>query len=290
MVTALLFLASPGAFAFEELQTYGVGNFDGTGECSAGSDLSFTVTQADAFRDIVAAWGTWDGTTSQVGNLSVDGHDFADASLDSPAWGEDSVTDEGIDDADVAYLSSHGTFDCSGGAGESFSVMVMGDGNDNSGEECWLETDSDPSASQTQDILVGNTDTEIIYFDTCSSAQKCVFDNDGYDPVNGAELIMWAGYHGVSFDSSAQVTALENYVSNSRVSGVGDNWLDYRWVNSIFADSDQCPTVIIWGSSSTNRDDMYNNGGVEDWIDTGAHTGMGFYFITNCDPADGNQL
>jgi hypothetical protein len=153
-----------------------------------------------------------------------------------------------------------------------------------------VDTDEISVGGGGQEVYVGNADTELLYADTCSSAQKCVFDNGGFDAPDGPEFLMWSGFHGNSFDSYSESQAVGDYVAASRVTGAGDNWLDYRWINSFWSDSDQCPVAIVYGSSNANRDQMYNYGGVEDWIATGSHTGISYYYITGCDPNNGATL
>lgn len=287
MTTAWLLILVPGAGALEEAHSYGVELFGGTGECSGG-DLDYTIDQADAVRDVFSGWissSLWD-EAHQYGNQGVDRADFADVSLMS--WGDDALDIYGAEDADVVYISTHGNSNCNGGQGSSYSTFTMG--QDHTGQDCTIDTDTNTGTPVHQDLLIGNTDTKIMLVDACESVQKCVWDNDGYDQIDGSHLRMYGGFHGKSFDRLPQVTAVEDYASNSRLSGAGDNWLDFRWVNSIFANEDHCPTAIVWGETSTVRDSFYNNGGLDDWIDTGANTGQTFYYISGCDPDYGDPL
>jgi hypothetical protein len=287
----LVLLGAFPASAYEEIHVYGVNNYNGTGECGAcigpncTSDLAWTDDSTLAVNNVVTGWSTWDGDAQRHLNTNVKGKHFTDAAF----GGSDTASDWGIDDADVVYFAGHGTFSCANGAGRSYSTLHMGSSAFDAGS-CAVDTHDMMAGGGGQDIWVGNTDTEIVYADSCSSAQKCVFDNDGYDALDGAELLMWAGFHGNSFDSYDQYIAMRDYTAASRVSGVGDNWLDYRWINSSSADSDQCPVAMVYGSSTANTDNMYNNGGVEDWIATGSHTWVTYYYIAGCDPSNGFSL
>jgi hypothetical protein len=54
--------------------------------------------------------------------------------------------------------------------------------------------------------------------------------------------------------------------------------------NSWDPPGDNCPMVNIWGSSATNCDNQYNNGGFKDFKDTGTHTVRKLYWVGGCDP------
>jgi hypothetical protein len=39
-----------------------------------------------------------------------------------------------------------------------------------------------------------------------------------------------------------------------------------------------------------DRDDFFDNAGLDDRFDTGSHTESSFYFLSNCDPDNGPVL
>jgi hypothetical protein len=101
-------------------------------------------------------------------------------------------------------------------------------------------------------------DLEIMLVDGCQSAQYCVWTGGGYHEMVRTEFLMWAGYPGNTWDSEDNADQIEDYAAASRLHGVGDDWLDHMYDESLFGPS--CPTVIIGGSSDTNIDNMYDNG------------------------------
>lgn len=293
-VTLLLIVnVSQGA---DEAIAFGVEGF-GTSPlcCESCDDLSWSHDQANALDDVFDGWqasGWWHSSYAYL-TSDTDGRDFMDPSVSKDDVSEEDYLDNyGVDHADVGYISTHGGHTCQSGSGVYFSWFWMGD--DNPDEECAIHTDMEESTPGSEgDIELGDPDEDgdlkIMLVDACRGGQYCVWNNGGYAPVDGPQFLMWASYHGDSYDSSGQVTALENYAAASRTGGVGDNWLDFRFdERSVFPD--QCPTVIVWGSSESSRDEMYHNGGLDDWTATGSHTGTTIYFFCNCNPDNGDPI
>jgi hypothetical protein len=86
------------------------------------------------------------------------------------------------------------------------------------------------------------------------------------------------------------VQPLEDYVDSSRYSGLGENWLAERVVWESGDNTDQCPTVAVFGSSSSLRHNLFYNGGLDDHLDTGSHTGGSYFYLSGCDPINGPEL
>ncbi len=290
MIILLLGILSP-AHALDEVISFGVDEHDST--CSGNDDLDFAIAQAGAFDDVFDGWitsGYWDESI-QRGDASVDEEDFTDSTQYSAPWGADDVDNVGSDYADVAYLSTHGVSECESG---HWSRVVMGQDTVSSDGRCRTytntHTNNTPSTREMEYGNQTNGDAEVLILDACQSVHKCVWENAGYNGMDGTNFEALIGFHGDSFDRSDQVAAVEDYASTSRTSGLGDHWLDERVVWNIFANLDQCPTVVIWGSSSANRDDLFDNGGLDDRFDAGSNTANTFYFLNNCDPDNGEVL
>jgi hypothetical protein len=269
----------------QDYHGYAVEDYRQTGACCADSsctNLNQTIDQATAFDDIFDTWQTngWWTSSTVYTDLTVDPEDWTDGARDT--WGNDAGSG-GVDYADVGYFSGHGGHDCSS-PGLGYSWVTMGENH--TGQDCRPE--SDDSSNDANWLF--DDDLEIVILDSCEGMQKCVWNRDGYDNTDGSSLRMIAGFHGTSYDLAGQVGALEDYANNSRLSGAGDNWLEYRAIWWPLPDLDQCPTALVWGSSQTYTDDFYNNGGLDDWTYVGSHTMNTYYYLTNCDPGEGDQL
>ncbi len=133
-------------------------------------------------------------------------------------------------------------------------------------------------------------DTEILILFGCNTLQKCVWEGAGYGGVFGDEMNMIAGFHGWSVDTAANEFRITDYAEAGRYNGVGDYWLDSQVVWNSGVNTDQCPTVLIWGSSSTVRQDFFDSGGLQDYYSTGVHNGSTFFSLSGCDPPNGEVL
>lgn len=301
----LLLLLQPRAFAIDEFHGYGVNLFTASDECCGSTsndfnvgaqnvpgecpttshvssyNLSYCVAQATVIDNVFDDWqffGNWD-ESHDYSNQGVDPADFADADLVS--WGDDGLDVFGADDADVAYISSHGSQTCDSTNGwHSFQRM----GDVHSGQDCTPETYDDDAIGK---MFVGDEDMEILVADSCNSVQNCVWDNDGYNDFNGTSLRMIAGYNGLSVDSYDQQNAAFNYFDATRLTGAGDHWLDHRYLSNWNGTDDQCPVVIVYASDTTTATDFYNNAGMGDRFSTGTVAVLQRHRLTGCVPADG---
>ena len=281
--------AVSGARADDEAVAYGIDEFSASGACIPGEpeyDLSYSVAFAEAFDDAFDGWvgrGKW-GTSLLYRDTAVDDRDWTDSGK-QPSWGADDNDPYGADHADVAMISTHGTCSTSG----NYSSLTMGDGDN---YDCSIRSDDD---MRFGDGGSGN-DLDIVVLAACLTAQFEVWDAHGYDEVqvSGGSLNTWLGFHGLSFDSSTDLNHIESFVNNSRRNGLGDNWVDKMSRNTIHTDDgvfDECATAVIWASSESKCDDVYNDGGFSDRNNDGSsHSETCFYFIEGCNPEDGTAL
>ncbi|MBI2566417.1 MAG: hypothetical protein HYV63_05230 [Candidatus Schekmanbacteria bacterium] len=276
-------LAPRSALAAQnEVIAYGVDSF--SSECG-GNDLDWSVAFAEAVYDIFNEWrsdGDWDQVSISK-NTGVDGRDWTDASKDDGAYqvADDENDPYGADHADVAFLSSHGNRTASSSGGY-LSRFVMGDDTD------------DCSVSTENDLLLGNGsygDAEIAIFATCHSGDYTVWQHDGYDQVmsSSGSLNTYLGFHGVSYDSRTERNELEDFVNASYSNGLGDNWLDemYGW----YVIYEQCPVAIVWSSSDSTADSVYDYGGFADRDNFGSSKSQStYYYLKGCNPQGADKL
>jgi len=179
---------------------------------------------------------------------------MADRSLDSD--GDDHIANYGWDTHDLAFLYSHGGKSCS----SEYSSVKMGRGTD----QCKLYIGKDYSGNDAWwgGGQSGGSDLNIAIIDTCQSVHKCVWAGGGYRNNSGSFGAL-LGFHGESYDSSTHTGNFEDFVDMSRYDGLGLNWVtemtEFYGVNE-----DECATVVTIGSTSSDRNNIYNNGGLQD--------------------------
>lgn len=280
-----LALALPrSAHAWEETHVYGIANFDGAGECTNGGTHARHTTTAALFAapfQVYAPLGLWDETSTK-NNLDARGSYFTD-STEAASCGcvaDDQSLDSGVDEADVIFVHTHGGHSESG---SYYTNLSMG----NASYACSVRTDNNMKFG------VNGGDIEIAVVKACQSGDYNVWANQGYRQKiteSASSMSTWNAFHGNSSCSSATETEVSSYAWSSLYSGVGDNWLDLFYDDDAAVDSDDCPTSIIMGSSSSLRSTMYTYGGFMDRKDTGSKTGSTIHYIGGCDPAGGIVL
>jgi len=270
------------ARALNETHVYGIANFGGTNQCGT-SDQTHSVhtDTAAAFADefqALQATGDWDQVDT-MNNTNARGSYFTDAAKDS-ANGDDLHTDKGADEADVVYIHTHGGHSLSG----AYSSLEMG----NASYSCNVYTDSDMLFGDS----AGAGDLEIAVVKACESGDYDVFLAGGYGAlkVDDSVFTMWNAFHGDSSCGNFVTRYVEDYAAESVYEGVGENWLDEAYSNSIFTNGDDCPTSIVFGSTSSLRLSMYEHGGWRDKKDTGSKTGSTIHYFGNCNPDNGSKL
>lgn len=281
LALSLTVLLGGDARGSNEAVAYGVSNFDSLGECGpALGDRPNMVTMSTAFHNQFTTWknqGLWDKATLYT-NKQVAWTDWTDAS--KLGGGADSVDPDGADHADVAFLATHAGRKITGG--RYYSEFVMGYDWDGSVPGCRLYTDSD--------ALWGNSggDLEIVVTFGCQSADYAVWkgsgNNRGYDPIRTTDgaFSTYLGFHGNSVSSNSDSPVMfKSFVAQSLNNGIGDNWVDF--LHDISGNT-QCPTAIIFGSSSDLHRSMYDFGGFADRKNTGQNTGSTFFYIKGCAP------
>lgn len=271
------------AYADWESVAFSVGSFNGSGECSCTSSDGKACSEGSWFENAAISF---DNGMEEIGyaqtkrwhNQQVDGKDFVDPDLYS--YGRDYHDDQGTDFADVIFLSTHGGAKCESPTYRSWWTM----GASNTGETCSPRTD--------QHVQWGDEDANVAMFMACQSAQKCVWENDGYDQIATGSFSTLLGFHGFSWQTDANVSRINNHIVSSENDHIGDNWVDdmtyiHNWS---WQDPEQCGVAIVWGSSSSKRDNQYYWGGFKDFNDTGSKTGSTYYYISGCDPEGGVSL
>lgn len=277
-------LAAPAGAAGDFIG-FSVTNFRGAshGECSS-SNLWWTGWMNDNIHDVFSDWvgtGSWDGARKKK-EKDVDGVDFED-----PAFGgDDDNSTLGCDTGDVCFLSTHGGSYFSGADSESYVYWRMGD-------------NSSDCTPESLEMRYGNSpgDTEILIVDACESGQWGVWKDTNQSTQTGffhfvsstSTFSTFLGYHGLAPDRYAFI---DNYARDVYSDGVGVDWLAEAYVSGNMEDNqDTCPVAIVFGQGSSNRDLMYEWGGMADRKNTGTRTsGATYYYIVGCDPAAGNPV
>jgi hypothetical protein len=293
-IVAISLLFATSSFADYEGVTFDVGLYassnPGEGRCCSNcSDLSTVDEYADSFfsglqvieYDVVA----------QSHNLGVDDADFSDNDW-FPNWGADHVSTTGVDWADVAFYIGHGHHECDGTY--YYSKYQMGENHGTQdGHTCAVRS-ADRTGSSNGHMTYGEggsgEDLNALVLYTCEGVHYCVWQHGGYAPMDNGHFCILNGFHGVATAPAGDADDVWYYVVSSSTSGIGDNWIDSFFCSSCNGSYDRCPTSIIWGSSSTVRSNIFNYAGFKDFDDEGAHNGTTFFYISGCDPDNGEKL
>ncbi len=281
-LTMVLALAAGESHAYDETHAYGVANFGGSGECSGASTHSIHEDTADAFDDHfddLVADGDWN-QSYQRNNTSVRGSYWTDSSKagDCSCTADDTRASYGADEADVIFIHTHGSH--KDGASTNYSKIGMG----NSSYDCWVRTD---------DNMLFNSDLEIAVIKACQSGDYEVWQNGGYRQqitTTSSSFTMWNAFHGDSSCGSKVKRYVKRYAEDSDSNGVGENWIDEAYDKDWGSNNDDCPVSIVFGSTSSKRENMYEWGGWRDRKDTGSKTGSTIFYIGGCDPSSGISL
>ncbi len=277
-------LATAGAVhAAHETHSYGVANFGGANECgSSGSTHPIHEDTSDAFDDVfddMQSDGIWTSSYMRDNQLAR-GSYWTDSSKAGACscTADDVRSNYGADEADVVFIHTHGDHVSSGGTHRT--SLLMG----NSSYDCWV---------RTNDNMMWDSDLDIAVVKACQSGDYDVWQNGGYRQQftdSGSQMRMWNAFHGNSSCGNHVTNYVEDYAEDSIYNGVGENWLDEAYDWDAGANNDDCPTSIVFGSSSYNRDLMYEYGGWRDRKNTGSRTGSTIYYISGCDPSSGRSL
>lgn len=261
---------------------------DRDADMSSAHDLPDSVDMAAKVYGVLDDWkgdGDWDAVHEYT-NSSVLKASFLDQSRF--AAGADGLRPGGLDVFDVAFISTHG-FSVSAG-GKYYSALGMG--STTSG--CLARTNLMRFGNAGSNGVTGDLDVLITY--ACQSVQREVYENDGYDVMNGSgdAYRLFLGFHGSSW--SGHKNDVEDYFEGSRRSGIGSHWLSelYAWgytsSTSDSADREQCPTAVIWGDSSSSITSFYRDSGLGSRSETGSKTHKSMHWLSGCDPKNGSPL
>lgn len=269
-------IVSASAFAEYEMVAFGVRSFGAADECP-GSDLTYPVLDATKVHNALEDLGY--DQHQLYSSHDVDGRDFTDRARED--WGRDENDPTGTDFADVVFYAGHGFRKCE--ANKYYSGLVMGDFNH--GNETCL-----PNSKSNMIFGDSGGDANVLVFAACQSAQYCVWDHLGYNPLLNNMANILNGFHGASHDDSTLDELYEDYIYSAENNGLGDDWVDLLTIIRSGSDNDDCATSVIYGKYRSDRDNQYNNGGFFDFKDTGSHSGTGMYYICDCDPNAGDPL
>ncbi|NOJ91393.1 hypothetical protein D7W82_04355 [Corallococcus sp. CA049B] len=274
---AALALLLPAAALANETHVYGIANFGGAGQCSAESHPVHTKTAAEfaSYFNSLKSSGHWSDVQT-INNAGVRADIWTDASKAAAVDAKDTQANVGVDDANVLFVHTHGGHN----EGALRSWLVMG----NNVDACSAVTDTH--------MRLGNGKLNIAVVKACQSGDYQVWKQGGYQtlvtPSSG--FSMWNAFHGDSACGNFVKRYVRRYVANSRVDGVGENWIDeaYRW--RAFKNNDDCPVSIVFGATEAQSVAMYEAGGWNDRKNTGSKVGSNIAYVGGCDPDNGQKL
>jgi hypothetical protein len=316
---AFVLFAAP-SYSLYEVSIFRVSAFGDPGECY-GDDSTLN----HYWTDLVSARAddTWD--YDDIGfvqvNSAVDSEDFTDYTRFT-SWGDDMDYSDGTDWADTVFITTHGyskcmelvdpydestgdwlccghdgyncgrdpadypDFSCSS---NNYSRFTMGD---NSTGRCYVFTND--NGGDPGNIYLGNTitgqgtgDANVFFTTACDSLDPCVRHLGGYDDMDAGSFNTYLGFYGRHDFAQGGTVAFNAFLTGATNDAIGSEWLSHEYyLNGGGNDGYVCPMVLIWGSSSSNCDNMYNNGGFKDFKDTGSHTTTKMYWVGGCDPED----
>jgi hypothetical protein len=145
-----------------------------------------------------------------------------------------------------------------------------------------------------EDWEFGNAagELEIAVVNACQSMDFEVWQGRGHWEFvdSGSTFTMFNAYHGNVHCSDARTADIGDYSDDSVWDGAGDNWMDEMHDNSGSVNGDDCPVSVVFGSSRSLREHMYEYGGWRDREDTGTKSGSTYWYFAGCDPGGGSVL
>ena len=287
MTCAAVLTISPAVTrGVDEVHVYGVAKNGGTHECLTAAkshDMhTLTATAFSAWFSGLVGLGEWDDVRAN-NDSDCWGRLWTDASKSASCGcvASDSADRFGVDDADVLFIHTHG------GHSATASTLTMGN-------------DYDTCAASTSTHMKFNDDLQIAVIKACESGNYEVWyddpanstDNTTYRTqftTSSSQFSVWNAFHGTSSCGTHVVWYVTTYAMESSYNGVGENWIDEAYDDNR-ANEDDCPVSIVFGSSSSNRNLMFEYGGWLDRKDTGSKTASSYFRISGCDPAAGIVL
>jgi hypothetical protein len=274
-VIAVLWSSCSTAYAETEGVAFGIRNFSAsTASCDNSlADLPNAIVNADGFMDGLVAIG-YDQTPQEWTDSNVWGTSWDDGHAQSR------TEEHGADWADAVFIETHGGHVCSAEYGSYYSHFTTG------------HRDVGPCTIRShQHMKFGdggaNEEANVIVQYSCESAHYCVWQHGGYTNLQGGSFQMLLGFHGKGYDYDADMS---DYVADTETESIGAHWRNVMYIEDIYPGIDQCPTAVVFGNSGSNRDNFFLHGGWNDFTTTGGTTSSTFYYLCECDPADGVPL
>lgn len=171
----------------------------------------------------------------------------------------------------------------------NYSRFTMGD---SLGNGCYIYT-NERDASHPGNIYFGNTitgqgtgDANIFFTTSCNSIDPCVRHYGGYNDMDAGGFNTYLGFYGRHDFSTGGTDAFDAFLTDATNNQIGSEWLTHQHYPNGEASpkGDVCPMALIWGSSASNCDYMFDYGGFKDFKNTGTHTTKVMYWVGGCDP------
>lgn len=264
-------LSVSSARADTESVSFGVNDYGNGVLCNA-SDLDWSVDDAIMFMETTRDGNHFD-TIYYWTQGGVDWVDLVEGQSDE-------VSFYGADWADITFFSGHGGPAHCPASGSRWGIIIAGDHGPVGPSQCEVRLGS----SSTNMVLAeGGANSDVNYIMTHSSQtlEFCAADGgwisgwvDGGN--SGTQLTMLTGFHNSPQDEDHNDTEIRDYLITSDLADVGDNWTDLLGARD--GTGDDCPVVNILADTTNDAINLHDNGGINDWINTGNHDGN-FYWV-----------
>lgn len=240
-------------------------------------DLLYSDDIAGKWHDEIAPWSFTANT--RLNDFAAEMEDIIDDDIDPEAEGTDDQSGDGIDTYDIALVLAHGSAAVCGPSCTDWTIVRFVDTdvavNDGAFEEC--------SAESASEMGLGDGALNQAFFFSDRSLNYETWDEGGLD-IDAGSFALYAGFHGPKTERASDDNDMASFVSTSRTSGVGEHWISEFVQRPLGSDNDDCPTVIVWGSSSSVAMDYYHNAGLDDYPGVGTHSTSVIVYPTNCNP------
>jgi len=211
------------------------------------------------------AW--WEDAFLKNGD-HVDSH-YVDTS--KQCWGNDSLDDNGVDEADVCMVGLHGDL-----AGSRWHPKVR------------VDESGDGNCNTYQGSMYFNDDLEFFHMVSCQSLQDSTWTNwtSSYGRVRQI-----SGFHGSGISNRSYRSRYKDLADDGFDVAISESWLDNLFINNASELYDLCPCVHAAGS---NKSDVLDRITTEqyDWVADSDPTPNVFcvFYIDGCNPHAGDEL
>jgi hypothetical protein len=242
-------------------------------------DLLYSDDIATAWQSEIAPWGFSRNVVRT--DFSAETEDLIDADVHPLGLGSDNEYDDGIDRFDIALVLAVGHATDSSGVDFTnigFVDTEIGGAPWEDISACYAESSTEMFFNDLHGIL------KQAFFFSDQSANHETWDEGGLSALDSAGFALLAGFHGPKTERSSDQGDMESYVATSRTSGVGTHWISEFFQDPLGSNNDDCPTVVIYASSTSVALNYHQNAGLDDFLSEGTHSMTMYVHPSVCDP------